>query len=272
MGQVDEKTCIHQQRHLLAVLGDARLVAQLGILGLPARAQPHAVRVVLLHVGSRAHIHVSHRAIDDDCITWIDNARRVLDMPDGRDPKRARHDRDVRGGATFFEHKAAQVLAVVVEQRGRAHRARHQDRVVGKLLARRRVIAADQLAHQPVRQIVEIVQALAQIGVSLAQHAGAVVGLDALHGGLGGEAGLHRLVHLVGPAAVVGEHAIGFQHLAVLSGVRHIAPLQHHVEVGAQRVERRIDALQLLLRIIGDQLGDDDARLVQHHVAEPNAV
>ena len=90
--------------------------------------------------------------------------------------------------------------------------------------------------------------------------------------GLGGEAGHHRLVHLVGPAAVVREHHVGFEHLAVLAGVGDVAALQHDVEVGAQRVQRGVKALQLLLRIVGDQLGHDDARLVQHHMAEPDAV
>ena len=112
----------------------------------------------------------------------------------------------------------------------------------GSLLARRRVVAPDQLAHQAVGEIVEVVQALAQIRIGLAQHAGAVVGLHALDRGLRREAGRHRLVHLVGPAAIVGEHAVGFEHLAMLAGVGDLAPLQHHVEIGAQRVERRVDA------------------------------
>ncbi len=134
------------------------------------------------------------------------------------------------------------------------------------------MVASDKLAHQPVREIVEIVQPLAQIRVGLAHHAGAVVRLHALDGRLGGEAGLHGLVHLVGPAAIVREHAIGFQHLAVLAAIGDLAPLQHHVEVGAQGVERGVDALQFLLRIVGDDLRHHDARLMQHHVAEPDAV
>ena len=190
-------------------------------------------------------------------VARIDDAGGVVDLADRRDAERARHDRDMRGRAAFLEHQAAQLLAVVVEQRRRAHRARHQDGVVGKLLARGRVIAPDQLAHQPVGEIVEIVQPLAQIGVGLAQHAGAVVGLHALDGGLGGEAGRHRLVHPVHPAAVVGEHAVGFEHLAVLAAVGDVAPLQHDVEIGAQRVERGVEALQFLLRIVGDEVGDD---------------
>ena len=59
----------------------------------------------------------------------------------------------------------------------------------GRLLARRRVVLAEQLAHQPVGEIVEIVQALAQIGIGRAQHARAGVRLHALDRGLGGEAG-----------------------------------------------------------------------------------
>ena len=215
---------------------------------------------------------MAHRAVDDDRVARIDDAGGVGDLADRRDAERARHDRHVRGRPAFLQHQSAQLLAVVIEQRGRAHRARDQDRVVGKLLARRRVIAPDQFAHQPVGEIVEIVQPLAQIGVGLAHHAGAVVGLHALDRGFGGEAGHHRLVHPVRPAAVVREHHIGFEHVAVLAGVGDVAALQQAVEVGAQLVQRGVEALQLLLRIVGDQLGHDDARLVQHHMAEPDAV
>jgi hypothetical protein len=78
-------------------------------------------------------------------------------------------------------------------------------------------------AHQAAGEIVEIVQPLAQIWIGLAQHAGAVVGLHALDRGFGGEPGRHRLVHLVGPAAVVANMPIGFEHLAVLAAVGDVA-------------------------------------------------
>ena len=97
----------------------------------------------------------------------------------------------------------------------------------GRLLARRRVVPADELAHQPVGEVVEIVQPLAQIGIGLAQHAGAGVGLHALDRGLRGEAGHHRFIEPVQPAAVVGEHAIGFEHVAVLAAVGDVAVLEH---------------------------------------------
>ena len=43
-----------------------------------------------------------------------------------------------------------------------------------------------QLAHQPMREVLEVMQALAQVRIGLAQHAGAGVGLDPLDCGLGG--------------------------------------------------------------------------------------
>ena len=137
----------------------------------------------------RPHMHVAGRAVDDDGVARLDQAGGVGDLADRRNAERARHDRDVRGRPAFLQHQAAQPLAVVVEQRRRTHRARDQDGVFRQLLARRRVILAHQHAHQPVGEIVEVVQAVAQIGIGGAQHAGAGVGLHALDAGLGGEAG-----------------------------------------------------------------------------------
>ena len=139
--------------------------------------------------GERPHMHVAGRAVDDDGVARIGDAGGVGDLADGRDAERARHDRDMRVRAAFLQHQPAQPLAVVFEQRRRPHRARDDDGVLRQPVARRRVVLAEQLVHQPVRQLVEIVQALAQIGVGGAQHAGAGVGLHALDRGLGGQAG-----------------------------------------------------------------------------------
>ncbi len=135
-----------------------------------------------------------------------------------------------------------------------------------------RVILPHQLPHQPMAEILEVVQAVAQIGIGRAQHAGAGVGLHALDGGLRGEAGGDRLVQLVRPAVIVGEHPVGFQHVAVLAALGDVAALQHAVEVGAQLCQRRVEPLDFLRQVLGDVVGDDDARLVQHHMAERDAV
>ncbi len=115
-------------------------------------------------------------------------------------------------------------------------------------------------------------QAVAQVGIGRAQHARAGVGLHALDRGFRGEAGGDRLVQLVRPALVVGEHAVGFQHLAMLAALGDVAALQHPVEIGAQLGERGVEPLDLLRQVLGDVVLDDDARLVQHDVAERDAL
>ena len=114
-------------------------------------------------------------------------------------------------------------------------------------------------------------QALAQIGIGRAQHARAGVGLHAFDRGFGGEAGAHGLVQLVRPAGVVGEHAVGFQHVAVLAAFGDVAAFQHAVEIGAQHQQCRIQPLDFLRQVLGDVVLDDDARFVQHDVAERDA-
>ena len=272
MRQVDGEAGIDQQRHLLAVLGDAGPVAQRVVLLLPPRPQPDPLDIGRLHVGRGPDVHVAGRAVDDDRIARVDDAGGVGDLADRGDAERARHDRDMRGRPAFLEHEAAQAPAVVVEQRRRSHRAGHQHGVFRQPLARRRVVLAGELAHQPVGEIVEIVQPLAQIRIGDAQHPGAGVGLHALDRGLGGQAGAHGFLEPVHPAAVVGEHAVGFEHVAVLAAIGDLAALQQHVEVGAHGLDRVVEPLELLRDVVGDEIGDDDARLVQHDVAERDAV
>ena len=121
-------------------------------------------------------------------------------LADRGNAERARHDRDMRMRAAFLQHQAAQPLAVVVEQRRRPHRAGDQDGVLRQALARRRVIAAGQLAHQAIGEVVEIVQSLAQERIGLPQHARAGVGLHALDRGLGGQARSSPLLRACAPS------------------------------------------------------------------------
>ena len=134
------------------------------------------------------------------------------------------------------------------------------------------MILPDQLPHQAEAEVFEVMQAVAQIRIGGAQHPRARVGLHALDGGFRGEAGGDRLVQLVGPALVVGEHPVGFQHVAVLAAFGDVAALEHAVEVGAQFGQRRFEPLNLLRQVLGDVVVDDDARLVQHDMAERDTV
>ena len=69
----------------------------------------------------------------------------------------------------------------------------------------------------------------------------------------------------------MGEHAERLQHLAMLAGAGQVAAFQHRVNIAGELVDRLFQPAPLQLEVFGDQLGDDDARLVQHHVAERHA-
>ena len=139
-------------------------------------------------------MHVAGRAVDDHGIARVGEAGGVGDLAHRGDAERARHDGDMRGRAAFLQHEAAQALAVVIEQRRRSHGAGDQHGVFRQALARRRVVLAEQLAHQPVGEVVEIMQPFAQIRIGDAQHPGAGVGLHALDRSLGGQAGAHGFI------------------------------------------------------------------------------
>ena len=134
------------------------------------------------------------------------------------------------------------------------------------------MILSDQLPHQAMAEIFEVMQTIAQIRIGRAQHAGAGVGLHAFDGGFRGQAGGDRFMQFVRPAVVVGEHAVGFQHVAVFAAVGDVAALQHAVEIAPQLGQGRIEPLDFLRQVLGDVIGDDDARLVQHDMAERDAV
>ena len=59
VGQIDQQAGIDQQRNLVAVAGDARLVAQREILELPPRPQPHPLDIGRLEVGGRADVDLA---------------------------------------------------------------------------------------------------------------------------------------------------------------------------------------------------------------------
>ena len=68
------------------------------------------------------------------------------------------------------------------------------------------------------------------------------------------------------PAAIGCEHAIAFEDLARLAALGDAAR-QHVVDRFLHRGDGAAQALQLGLRILGDDLADQDARLVQHRAS-----
>ena len=58
----------------------------------------------------------------------------------------------------------------------------------------------------------------------------------------------------------------------MLAALGDLATFQHGVEIGTQLGKRRVQPRAFLGNIVGDHVGDDDARLVQHHVPERDPV
>ncbi len=165
------------------------------ILRLPPRPQFHPLAVGGFDIDRRAQADVAGRTVDDDGIARFDQAGGVGDLADGGNAKRAGDDGDVRGRPAFFQHQPAQAFAVVVEQRRRAHGvAGDQNGVFRQLLARGRMVVAHQHPHQPVGEIVEVVEPVAQIRIGGSQHARAGVGLHAFDAGFGGGGRSTRLL------------------------------------------------------------------------------
>ena len=57
----------------------------------------------------------------------------------------------------------------------------------------------------------------------------------------------------------------------MLAALDDVAVFEQFVEIGTQRLDRRFEVLQFLRNVVGDEIGDDDARLVQHDMAERDA-
>ena len=175
------------------------------------------------------------------------------------------------GAAALLEDDAAQFGAVIVEEFGRPHIAGHHDGVLRKIAARGRRDLAGQYAQQPVGQIVEIMHAFAQIRIGRAHHARTVVALHALDRGLGGETRLHRFAQAVHPAAVMREHPEGLKHLRIFAAAC-IGTVDQFIDMGAQLLDRAIEPELLLGDILGDEILDHHARLMQHDVAQRYAI
>ena len=80
-----------------------------------------------------------------------------------------------------------------------------------------------------------------------------------------------RLAQPAQPAAIVRDHAERLEHVAMLALAAVVAAVDHFVDRGAHRLDRGLQPLELRVDVVGDDLGDDDARLMQHGVAEPQA-
>ena len=173
----------------------------------------------------------------------------------------------MRGERAFLEHDSLQPPPIIFEQFGWAQIARHQHGIAPEPLSRRGADLARDDAKQAVRQILEIVHPVRQKRIVDFAHPHPRALLHPFDRGFGGQAGIDRFVDSAAPPFVVGEHAIGLEHLDMLAALAEFGLLAHRVDLVAHLVESAVDALALCLGIVGDDLGDLDARLVEHRVA-----
>ncbi|SBV31719.1 protein of unknown function [uncultured Sphingopyxis sp.] len=210
--------------------------------------------------------------VEQQQVAFADRGAHVVDAADHRHPHRARDDDDMGGQRPFLEHDALQAAAVIFEQFGGAEVARDQDRILPKAHLRRGAHLPRHDTDQPVRQILQIVHAVAQQRiVDLAHpHPGAL--LDALDRRLGGQPAVDRLVDAPRPALVIGEHLVGLDDLLMLAADAEIGRTRHAVDLLAHLVEGRVHPMALGLGIVGDRMLDRDARLVEYRHTGAHAV
>ena len=189
--------------------------------------------------------------------------RQAPDLDHQRDRQRPGHDGGMRPDGPFLQHHAGEPVAVV-QQLSRPDIAGHQHRARRHLAL---AALAGEMAHQLVGEVVEIVGAFAQIGVGDPREPGAHGGLLPLHRDFRRQARIHRGQHPPQPALVIGEHAIGFEHVAMLPGPAQQVAGQEVVDLAAQGLRRLGQAAALLLHVLGDGIGQHHPRLVQVHHA-----
>ena len=221
---------------------------RLGLHGdLVAEAAGHGV------VG--AQMHHALIAVDQNLVAVQRLGNHALGVNHHRNRQRAGHNRRMAADRAFFQHHAFQLAAIVQEFR-RPDVAGDKNGVVRH--GRAGVLALPgQDAQQPVRQIVQIMQPVAQIGVLRLFQPRPRRGLLFLHRRLGRKAALNVLLHPAQPAARMGEHAIGFQHRLLV--LVEAFGLQQVIDRDAQHAHRLADAVDLGQRVVGDR--------VRHHYA-----
>ena len=146
----------------------------------PARARSLIADDASRTSSRRAQDHLRVVAVDDHRRRRLDTRQDLLDPADHRHVECPRDNRDMRRRRTFLQHHCSNLGAVVVEQLRRPHGAREQHGIFGKIGARGRPVAG-QMTQQPVGEVFEVGEALAQIGVGDLRHAHARVVLHALH-------------------------------------------------------------------------------------------
>jgi hypothetical protein len=256
----------------VAIARDGHDIAHPGIVRLPFAVLGKARLEGLDQAGRRAHVDHALIGIEQERVAIAHLATQRPHAAHHRNAHRPRHDHDMGGQRAFLEDHPLEAAAVVFEQFGRAQIARDQDRVGLEPHRRGRAQLARDDPQQAVRQVFKVVHAVGEQRIVDLAHPHAGVLLDALDGGLGGEAGIDRLVDAAAPAFVVGEHPVGFEHFLMLAPDAEFGLAGHAVDLLAHAVEGAIDPLALGLGVFGHDMLDHHARLVEHRLSDREAL
>ncbi len=212
-----------------------------------------------------AQMHNALFAIDKNFVAIKRLGGDPLGMDDQRNGQRARNNRGMAADRAIFQNNAFK-FAPVFQQFARPDIAGNKHGVFGHLGASICALPC-QKAQQLIGQIIQILQPFAQIGIGHRFHAGPCGGLLFLHGGLGREAALDVFFHAAQPTARIGEHAIGFKHLALFAIGGAANACHHGIKRQMQLADRLMQALKLQFGVICHGAGDDNARLMQIDMA-----
>jgi len=177
----------------------------------------------------------------------------------------------VTGRAALFQNQTTNTVAVIIQQLSSAHVTCNDDRIFRQIVFAA-VVLAHQLTNEAVRQIIQIMQALTQVRISLPEHLSACIALNFLNSSFRRQTIADRFINLPDPATVIGKHPVSFQNLTVLTVLGKLTTGQHVVQRLTQTRDRFFKTLLFSVRVLSDQIGNDNTWLMQNNVAKANAV
>ena len=263
---------IHHYRDALAVGGDGLHLTQQSVGGLLLPALGEARVKGLKHALHRSNRELRVIAVEQQRVALAHQPAHVAHPAQHRHAHRPGHDHHVRGERALFEHNALQPPPVVFEQLRRSQVLGDEDGIALEPGIGRRAELARNGPQEAVGQVFQVMHPIGKqrVGDLAHSHPGAL--LHALDGGFGGEAGINRLVNPARPALVVGEHLVGLEHLLVFPAGAELGLAGHRVDLLAHLVEGEVDARAFGLGILGHGVLDGDARLVEHRLADGEAL
>ena len=170
-------------------------------------------------------------------------------------------------GRAVLQDQGAQSHGIVVEQIGRPHGPGDDHDVVGQGAGPGDRPTAGQVQQHPIRQILEVVEAVAQIGVAETRPPSRHRVVHAPNRRLGRQSSIDGFSDPGDPAAILRKHAVGLQDLLGLAAMGICGLRQQGVDRRVHAAQRPLEPLVLVAGVVGKHLPDRELRAVQHRKA-----